>query len=375
MQNPPNKRISFLGGLKGWLAVLIVIFHYSAAFFPYGYVLWGSGLTGEAQYEWYVLNFPLSLFFQTAYLPLFYAMIAYIPAIKIFRDSDTLFIQRQALGRYFRLMPPVLVTALFSYAVFAFGFSEHVQISELIDNEWIKSSCYYAEHSWLGALKNGVWETFTTDGAGGYCSVLWCVNQIFVGSYLTYGFLLMFRNVKNRLPLYIACYLILLKYPAYCGFLSGIAAADIYAYARPELMKKLAVPSIFLVLFLMILPEPMFPGWFMNLYREGIASFFLLCAVPYLPHLNKYLSGNVINWLGKRSFSIILTHFPIMLSVSAWVFEKAYPARVPQFLCMLAALLAGTPLILLASEIMYRFVEIPAGRFTKWFTGKWIRAD
>lgn len=372
MKENSSKRIAFLGGLKGGLAVLIVFLHYILSFFPYGFIGFGTGYSADERYQVYFQNYPLSLLLQLTLLPLFYAMIAYIPAIKIFRDGNTLFIERQALVRYFRLMPPVLATALFSYAVYAFGFSEHLAISELLGNEWMKAANYTTAESWLGAVKNGVWETFAYDGAGGYCSVLWCIKQIFVGSFLTYGFLLLFRSVNCRLPIYLVCYLILLKYPNYCGFLSGIAAADFYVHVPAERQGRFAVPFLILSILLAIIPKPIMPAWFRMEYSEGLASFFLVCAIPCLPWLDRLLSGKIVNWLGARSFSLILTHFPIMVSVSAIVFEKTYAAHMPQFLCMLAALLAGLPLIMIASEFMYRLVEIPTGRLTKRLAEKWI---
>jgi len=374
MQNSTSKHIQFISGLKGSLAVLIVILHYLVAFFPYGYTNWGSGLSPEEQYMVYFRYYPLSLFFRLSLLPLFYALIAYIPAIKLFRDSDTKFIERQALGRYLRLMPLVLVTAIFSYAFFYFGFSRYQQIYDLIGNHWVIATDGCSGRSWLGAIKNGVWDTFI-EMNGKYCSVLWCINDIFVGSYLTYSFLMIFHGVKHRLPVYLVSYLILLRYPAYCGFLSGIAAADIYVNVRAEQLKKYVLPSVVLAFLLVLFPEPMAPAWFKNAYREGIASFLILFAMPFLPRLNKCFSADVLDWFGNRSFSLILTHFPIMLSVSAWVFEKMYSADVPQFFCMLTALLAGLPMILIATEIMYRCVEIPSGKFTKWIVGKLSPTD
>ena len=94
---------------------------------------------------------------------------------------------------------------------------------------------------------------------------------------------------------------------------------------------------------------------FHDLWFAITAAYFIICCISY-GCLNRALSGGVFGWLGKVSYSMYLIHLPVLLSV-----YYAFGQSVPVYIVLIIAF----PLILLASEIMNRYVERPAMKLGK----------
>ena len=71
-------------------------------------------------------------------------------------------------------------------------------------------------------------------------------------------------------------------------------------------------------------------------------------------------SNRVALYFGARSYSTYLIHWPI-LCVLTWA-AVGTPLAQSKTTCFLYLIVAGTPLIILASEFLYRFVERPGNR-------------
>ncbi|MGC3370963.1 acyltransferase family protein, partial [Enterococcus faecium] len=71
--------------------------------------------------------------------------------------------------------------------------------------------------------------------------------------------------------------------------------------------------------------------------------------------LNRWLTNPVYTWIGKRSNGIYLYQFPVMIFYEAKVTEIADH--------VLLHTLVEITLILIISELSYRYVERPLARF------------
>ena len=66
-----------------------------------------------------------------------------------------------------------------------------------------------------------------------YLSTTWVMGYIFIGSFLSYGILLLFGKMKNRIPAYIGIFVFFFVFDQmYLCFLAGIIAADIVKSRR-----------------------------------------------------------------------------------------------------------------------------------------------
>lgn len=159
----------------------------------------------------------------------FFALIGFIVSTVYFRENNPKVLVKQSEKRYFRLMPPVLACTMICYVFLACGLFFNVELGKIAPSHW--SSVFYLDgYSFLSALKSSLYTAFI-HGDWYYCSILWCMNIIFIGSYLTYSFLALFGNSKFRFFAYVAGFLLSASINGnYASFIAGIAAADIASF-------------------------------------------------------------------------------------------------------------------------------------------------
>lgn len=106
------------------------------------------------------------------------------------------------------------------------------------------------------------------------------------------------------------------------------------------------------------------------LYRGGMVlfSFFTLLIAAAIAHpashWNQWLSNPVFSWFGSRSYGIYVYQFPIMI-----FFSSLFPDIADHLLSYSVIQLA---LIFGISEVSYRLIEKPFGRFDYHQIGEWL---
>lgn len=359
-----SQRLAAIDGLKGIAGVLIVAVHYLYTFAPFGKIGWGTGVLPENSAAVYMKYYPYSALLDFSPLPIFYAVIAFIPALKFFQDGDDAFLRKQALLRYFRLAPLTVCCAVFSYAFFALGLSHHIDVYELLNNNWIKASAYTDATSFGGAVWNGLFEVFVDSNKSGYCNVLWCMPFILAGSYFTYAVLLIFGHMKHRAVIYATLYGLCFFAPPCAVFLAGITAADVYAHQKTHDNPKTAAFCGFMFLLGVFVPTIWYTAAVPEYMITAFIMFFLLGACLQSDRARRLLSADFLTKTGKRSFCLVLTHFPIMTSFSCREFTALHNVGAPYGLNLALTFVCAVPCVLAASEIFYRFVEIPTSKAT-----------
>ncbi len=90
-----------------------------------------------------------------------------------------------------------------------------------------------------------------------------------------------------------------------------------------------------------------------------LVSLFCIVLVAVTAHpgasVNKWLTNPVFSWIGKRSYGIYLYQFPVM------IFYEAKVANIADH--VLLHTLIEISLILIISELSYRYIERPLARF------------
>ena len=185
------KRIIYIDGLKGLCGIWVCLFHYLLAFASFGYIGWESGVADADKAAYYFRYFPYSILTNGSFpLYIFFALIGFIPALHFFQTGSADGIRRQAVMRYFRLMPPVLACALIASVVYLTSGFFSQEVGALLDNNWDRAF-YVVPLSLTGAFANGIFYALW-NGNCDYCSVLWCMNVIIFGSFLWYSALFRF---------------------------------------------------------------------------------------------------------------------------------------------------------------------------------------
>lgn len=319
-----KEQLRYVDGLKGICGIWIILFHYLLAFAIFGYVGFECGVADVDKYDYYFQYFPYSIISNSSCaLYIFFAIIAFLPAQHHFRNRDEGWIKRQAVVRYFRLMPPILLIAVLTYFVYTMGGFYNQELSIILNNTWDK---YYFSGglSLTGALTEGLYGAIW-QGSAAYNVVFWCMQIIFFGSYMAYAILLFFGHLRRRFYVYFACFFLAFIEPFYLIFLAGIVAADILVSLEKQNKQKqhIEIKVCILLIFALIImhiPQVLYPWPLLESIAFALGSGGILIACGLSPCIQRILSHPFLVSCGKYSFSMVLVHFSVMCSFSSWLF-------------------------------------------------------
>ncbi len=134
------------------------------AFGPFGFIGWQCGIPEAEQAAFFWSSFPISAFVNTDItLQVFFALIAFIPAMSFFQNNDTEWIKKQAIIRYFRLLPYIIVAYLCSYIVYHQGWYYNKELSEVLNINW-NVALLYGDFSLATVLTSALFRDFVIAG-------------------------------------------------------------------------------------------------------------------------------------------------------------------------------------------------------------------
>lgn len=370
---------AYLDGLKGICGIWIILFHYLLAFAIFGYVGFECGIADADKYDYYFKYFPYSIISNSSCaLYLFFAMIAFFPALHYFQNNNREWVQRQAVVRYFRLMPPILAVVLLSYGIYVCNGFYNQELGALLNNTWDKF--YYTEDlSLAGAFANGLFGAIW-QGNADYNVVLWCMQTIFFGSYMSYAIVLFFGNLRCRALMYAVVFGLCLSStlsfwgPMYLIFLGGITAADILAgmvkNAQGQVQGQVqgseitAFSLLILGLVLMHIPTVVYPWPLLESIFLAVGPVCILIACARSRCLQRLLCHPFLVACGKYSFSMVLVHFPVLFSFSAWFFVTVHP-HLDYSVTLALTLLTAIPINAIAVLLFQKCIDKPTSMLSK----------
>ena len=116
MPNPAKAaaHIQYIDGLKLIMCYMIMLIHFAIAYFPVGFIGYGSTYQPEERIPAFFAGLPYSIYTNSPFpLHVFFALVALLPTIAFYRSQQPYpSLQRQAIKRYFRFLLPVGVAIL-----------------------------------------------------------------------------------------------------------------------------------------------------------------------------------------------------------------------------------------------------------------------
>lgn len=366
-----STRIESVDGLKGLCGIWVVVFHYLLAYAAFGYIGWESGVAVADRAECYFRYFPYSILSNGSWpLYIFFAIIAFIPAFIFFQKETFDNLRRQVTIRYFRLFFPVAGCILLALLVWKSGGFFNQLLGDLLKNNWDKAF-YTTVPSLKDALYCAVYKTPFT-GNCDYCSVLWCMSLILYGSYFSYLSIMGVAMLKRRCLIYCGLFLLTFADPSYTAFLGGIIAADIVVRLNK---KNMVLPGwLNALLFAGGCVIGNFPEVWLGKISVftvyGIGAFLVLIPCCNSIWVQKILSNRFLVKAGQYSFALVLAHFSVMMSFSAWLFLKLHDSGISYAWNLVIVFLTAIPANWLVGVIFYHLIEKPSAGLTDWIYRK-----
>ena len=324
MANPAKAapRIQYIDGLKLIMCYMIMLIHFTIAYFPDGYISFGSNYTAAERIPAFWDGLPYSIYTNSPFpLHVFFALAAVLPTIAFFRAKDPYpSLQRQAIKRYFRFMLPVAAAILGTALLHSWGLLDFKELAQLRNSSW----CLSIEPKsmpWPTLLYHALVQCYFENG-GDILTVMWCMYIIFLGSMLTLALLALFGSSPFRKWLYLASIPLLLAYPTYAAFIVGIACGDFYVNGLEKLSLTNSQQGILSWLLLAsgiiigYMPDFMFPKPITPFYAYAVASGMIIISLMFNNFLQNILSQPFLVHHAKYSFSVLLVHICVLFSAS-----------------------------------------------------------
>lgn len=353
--------------MRGIAAIVVVLNHSLFAFLPQYYGFGPIHIGGPHN-----LGGSLAFVFinGSAAVCLFFVLSGYVLTRHYCLLGDTRILMKGAVKRWPRLMGPVFVTVLISYALFFFHLYHFQEAGAESGSAWLSLFGYAffrlfapavttAAIHFHGALAQGAFFVFFR-GDALFDSSLWTMHPEFAGSLIAFGaapVLLEARKSSAFVTIGLTAMLVALLHfadPNLEAFPIGVAMAVLLP-RNAALPRIVAWPVILLSLYLLG-----YPGRPMGAYAAfgGLASHgmpgsdpmilgaaLMIGVVETFPPLRRLFSGRLPAVLGQLSFPVYLLHVLVICSAGSSVYLRygAIPAIATVFI---VTLVAAIPLVL-----------------------------
>lgn len=335
-------KLSYLEALRGCAALIVVMTHFAAAFTPFA--VFGPPYEPHYAFEHLLTSTPLSLTVAGHFaVCLFFVLSGYVLSLPYVggeseRKNDSLV--AAIIKRPIRLGGLVMTTMFLSVVLSESGMYHNQTASSISGSQpWFSNffseALYHSPKELVCAALLPFSEGYI------YNPPLWTIEKELYGSFLTYGFLILFRQSKLRFLAYLAA-ITLFRDSLYHGFLVGILVAD-FQKSNPAIWLSLmrthlwAIVLVLGIFFASVpnysesskstswvyswLPEIQFVG---GGYAMLGATFFFL-GVLLSQKIQRVLAGTALTFLGKVSFAVYAVHFLVLASVTSWLFVCLRP--------------------------------------------------
>jgi peptidoglycan/LPS O-acetylase OafA/YrhL len=319
-------RVHFFDGLRGWAAVMVLLFHTESSLLNLDF--FNRGLTrlfvdgGLAVHIFFILSGAALSF-------------------GLLRATDVRPVVAAMFKRGPRLLIPMLTSCFVAYLLMKAGLMHNVDSARLqsmfspIPEDSVYFSWYQVYYNFqpdfLGMLRFTFWDVFlvtdTLSTSASYNGPLWTMPIELGGSFVIYFFWLLMIVCQRKLAT-----------AALCGSLSALA---FFAMPNPYSVGHYALLFLFGALvaqqysrqgpLLRICSHPISQGLllvaFFVTYQKVDPTFsatLIILLVAASPLLRRLLSARLSVFLGRISFPLYVIHMPIVCSATSWAIVSFY---------------------------------------------------
>lgn len=372
---------NYLEGLRGLMALIVVISHFLLLFSPVTY----SGSFNYADFRDSSLSFkillvstPLNLFMNGPWaVCVFFILSGYVLSLGYFRTNNTRLLQASAFKRYFRLAIPVLAICLIIYVLHYTGAFSKIYYPRHVREFSFGKNLFSHKIPFLNTLKIALVDVLLKSDTS-LLPVLWTLRIEFIGALLLFAFLLITHDLSKKWLYYFTIILALLlsKSTYIILFFAGSFIA-LYQQKIRHLFRNrwFRIPVLLLALFFGGIPGiegrvKVYTMYFFakdfadiyNVYFQIISAILLFIWLISSQIGNKILSLKPFQFLGKVSFSLYLLHLPLLFILGSYLLNETQ-GKINYYLLFMICLGA----CLAVSHIFFKLVDLTAIRLSNKF--------
>ncbi len=337
----------------------------------------------EAELDLYRL--PINVFWNgNLAVCIFFVLSGFVLSYKFLKSRDQEILYSSAFRRYPRLLIPVAGSIFIGFIFVKFGFIYNRHNVELTNMPVFIQNYWAVPGDFISAINQSVWRVYTRDISSPFHfnPVLWTMYFEFIGSFIVFGVLALFK--MDRARYYAYAFLAVALWNSYLlAFIIGMVLCDLYnSQLREKIIQSTVMGSAALVMGFILgtvaYPSPDANHWTSIHFNQisvqtfhVIGAGLLVYSVIALGWLQKLFGLRPLVYLGRMSFSIYLIHSFIIVGFSRRMFykiaEENWLSYLNNFLLTCAVSLV---LIFAASWVYMRLVDEKAIELSK----KWYLA-
>lgn len=336
-----SEKLAWLDAIRGLMALNVVLCHFADIYYPQmNFVAYAENAGGLLSL--FALT-PLSVLVNgNIAVQYFFVLTGFLVARSFFTKPITAGqIPTRSLNRYVRLLPVVVIATVFTHMTMVFGLQHHFSIAGQVGHrDFLQQYCNF-EPTVPVLLFNALVDPFSHHGSA-YIVPFWTITYEFWGYIVAMIICLLLRERKMRRLEYMIVALLFLREwdPVYIAFIMGIFVADleynehesVFPVFFGQWLRKKAVLAVLFVggVYLACCPVEftfvhawlgMIPDITPELVRAaGVAL--LLFVLLNFSRVQTLLSWKPLVALGEISFEVYAIHWPLMLSLQAWLFAR-----------------------------------------------------
>lgn len=372
-------RLTHLDGLRGIASLVVLAGHLANVVLPS--IINGVPQMSRFRYEWVLAGTPVGILWGGNFaVCIFFVMSALVLAYFYDREGRNFF--AVCVRRYIRLAVPVFAASLFAYILWRSGAMYNLDAQKITREGWLKSQYLPPAPDIWRFLIETLYEVFRT-GRLPTVPVLWTMKYEIEGSF---GVFLLYALVPQvRLRVVVLLVLAAITFNTY--YMCFVGGALIYEWTKCDDSVKAHVSGkigwvlLFAGAYMGAFPFHHADAWFgfmaklLDVYGwHQIGAIFLVFACVNLRPAMTFLNRPLCRYLGKISFGLYLVHEPLIVSFMSFMIVTLYSAFGSARLAMFVALGLTLPIVFILADLVYRYVDAPATRFSAKagnFIGQW----
>ena len=355
---------AYLDSVRG-LACLMVVLAHTEVFI--GVLTSGTAHYSQDSFVWQAYH---RLFNGNFAVCIFFVLSGFVLLVNFQASNSHRYLEDGAIKRYFRLTPMALISIILAYVIAkTIGFSAN-EAGQSVGHSWLSGLHYETSgYSLARALKQGLVGIYY--GETDLNSPLWTIGIELWGSLFLFFFMSLFHS-SNRLCLisFVACMLLIYSFGDNGVYVALFLGGALILFSKIRLSVLWLPLGFYLGTLYDWAPEVNAARsvleWFgihelvkIDVAAHSIGAILLIASVVGTPRIHIALMNPLLQWLGRVSFGIYVTHFILFTSIGTLTLSYFTSLNITKFGAFLGLLLTLSSCAVL-SHMLYLKIDLPS---------------